>query len=671
MSTHKYFDRICAAAVAVCLAITVVFLNGDALGLHEANRAAGYESRLLDPAAVHTIDIAMDDWDAFIADCEDEEYSVCSVVIDGEAWRNVAIRAKGNTSLSNVSSMNSTRYSFKIEFDHYDKSETYYGLDKLCLNNLIQDNTLMKDFLTYRLMEEFGVDAPLCSYAFLTVNGEDWGLYLAVEGIEDAFLQRNYGADTGDLYKPDSMNMGGGRGFGRDFRMSEFFSDDEEDINSAASTDSGGRGQRGGFGGRGGRGGFGGQGGFPGMDGVTTEDGFPEWGAFPGMDGATTEDGFPDFSAIFGGDGSTTENGFPAMGNFPGMGGGPGGGGDRGGPGGGGGMGSNDVKLRYSDDDPDSYANIFDSAKTPVTDADKVRLIAALKNLSRLSGAIDDDVTVRAEDVLDVEEVLRYFVVHNYVVNGDSYTGSMIHNYYLRENGGRFSMIPWDYNLAFGTFQGNNASSAVNDPIDTPLSIGSGDSRPMADWIFADDAYTEQYHELLREFLDAFDLPAMIAETAELIAPYVERDPSKFCTYEEFETGVEALETFCALRAESVTGQLDGTIPTTDDGQSADPDSLIDIGDLNLSDTGGMNMGGGGPGGGRGGDRGGSGNMGTPPDMGSGLGMPPDMNGGPPDFSNGFPDGNAPDFVGSPPDGGATDFGGTPPDGNAPDNSTE
>lgn len=77
----------------------------------------------------------------------------------------------------------------------------------------------MKDYLTYQLMAGFGVDAPLCSYVYITVNGEDWGLYLAVEGIEESFLQRNYGSDYGNLYKPDSTDFGGGRGNGRDFKF--------------------------------------------------------------------------------------------------------------------------------------------------------------------------------------------------------------------------------------------------------------------------------------------------------------------------------------------------------------------------------------------------------------------------------------------------------------------
>ena len=123
------------------------------------------------------------------------------MVIDGESYKNVAIRAKGNTSLSSVRQLGSQRYSFKIEFDHYDSGKTYHGLDKLCLNNLIQDNTMMKDYLVYRLMGNFGVASPLCSYVYITVNGEDWRLYLAVEAVEDAFLERNYGKEAGELYK--------------------------------------------------------------------------------------------------------------------------------------------------------------------------------------------------------------------------------------------------------------------------------------------------------------------------------------------------------------------------------------------------------------------------------------------------------------------------------------
>ena len=123
------------------------------------------------------------------------------------------------------------------------------------------------------------------------------------------------------------------------------------------------------------------------------------------------------------------------------------------------------MKLQYIDDDPESYQNIFGNAKTDVSSNDEAWLIESLKKLSSYEDL---------EDVLDMDAVLRYFVVHNFVVNGDSYTGSMIHNYYLYEQDGKLSMLPWDYNLAFGGFHGNNATRSVNDPIDDVLS-----DRPM------------------------------------------------------------------------------------------------------------------------------------------------------------------------------------------------
>ena len=464
MSTHKYFDKICCVILALTLVLTILFMNAESLGIQKASSDPGYEIRLFDTSKVHTVNIVMEDWDEFIKSCRDEEYAQCSVIIDNEAYKNVAIRAKGNTSLANVQNYGNDRYSFKIEFDHYDGTNTYYGLDKLNLNNIIQDNTYMKDYLSYQMMGYFGVSAPLCSYVQILVNGEEWGLYLAVEGVEESFLSRNYGNDYGELYKPDSMSMGGGRGNG---------------------------------------------------------------GKMGGMD-------------------------------------------------------SSDVSLIYSGDEYSSYSNIFDNAKTDISDEDKDRFIASLKKLNENSSM---------EEVVNVEKVIRYFVVHNFVCNFDSYTGSMIHNYYLYEEEGQLSMIPWDYNLAFGGFVGgSDATSLVNYPIDTPVSGGTVESRPMLSWIFENEEYTELYHQYFTEFIsqyfDSGYFEEMLDDVKTIISPYVESDPTKFCTYEEFEQGIDTLGEFCLLRAESVKAQLNGTIASTSDNQ--EKETFIAASDLSISDMGSM-----------------------------------------------------------------------------------
>ena len=591
LSKSKHFDSFAWTFTAIMLAITLVFMNGASFGLTVAAHSMGYENRLFDNTRVHTIDIVMDDWDAFIDNATSEEYYTVAMVIDGEAYKNIAIRGKGNTSLSTVSSLGSERYSFKVEFDHYDNSITYHGLDKLSLNNLIQDSTMMKDYLTYTMMAEFGAAAPLCSFAYLTVNGEDWGLYLAVEGVEDSFLERNYGTNAGELYKPDSMSFGGGRGNGKDFDMGAFdFSgmfgssedsavgsaDGNADSSSTSGSTSGGK------------------------------SGGASGGAFDpstmfgeDFDPSTMFGGeMPDMSQIpsreSGGD-AEGENGETDKSSRPS------GGFDMGGMFGGGfGMGSSDVKLQYIDDNVSSYSNIWNNAKTDITTADQNRLIASLKQLSSYQSI---------PNVVDVDAVIRYFVVHNYVCNGDSYTGSMIHNYYLYEENGQLAMIPWDYNLAFGTFQGGNAQSTVNTPIDTPTS-GTGSDRPMWYWIASDETYLAQYHQYFEEFLNTVDIAGIIENAYTLIKDYVAKDPTAFYSYEEFETGVNAMRRFCELRTESITAQLAN-------GTTAEQVDYADAADLNTSDMGSMGGGMGGgkmPGGDFGGSRGDRGNREETPD---------------------------------------------------------
>ena len=89
----------------------------------------------------------------------------------------------------------------------------------------------------------------------------------------------------------------------------------------------------------------------------------------------------------------------------------------------------------------------------------------------------------------------------------------------------------------------------------------------------------------------------MIEKVHTLIAPYVEKDPTKFCTYEEFETGIATLKEFCLLRAESIHGQLEGSIPSTSEEQNQNSESLISADGITISAMGSMNNGQGGMGG--------------------------------------------------------------------------
>lgn len=345
----------------------------------------------------------------------------------------------------------------------------------------------------------------------------------------------------GELYKPDSMSFGGGCGNGRDFEMDDFRANPAEDAS----------------------------------DGETpaSPDGKPDGADF----GDSTRQPSGDFAPFDANASDSAENrpSGPDAGGFNF------------------GMGSDDVKLIYSDDDPESYANIFDNAKTNLTKRDKERLIESLRKLN----AQED-----LEHTVDADEVIRYLAVHNFLCNDDSYTGMMVHNYYLYEEDGQLSIIPWDYNLAFGGFSAaSNATSTVNSAIDSPVSGGTIDSRPLIAWIFSDEDALAQYHEIydafLSENLESGWLEAEIARVQELITPYLEQDESKFYDMDAFQRAVDTLQIFCVRRGESVRGQLSSEIASTTAERQRSSVHLVDASDISTEDMGSMNTSqGGGPG---------------------------------------------------------------------------
>jgi hypothetical protein len=77
---------------------------------------------------------------------------------------------------------------------------TEISLD-LTLNNNRQDPALIRQYLAYEVFRRAGIPAPRCSFVNLKLNGKDLGIYTCVEPINAAFLQRNFGNSTGNLYE--------------------------------------------------------------------------------------------------------------------------------------------------------------------------------------------------------------------------------------------------------------------------------------------------------------------------------------------------------------------------------------------------------------------------------------------------------------------------------------
>lgn len=579
----------------------MLYWSSAAAQTNSSGLSMAYENTLFDTASVIEvdIDISEDDWSELLENATAEAYYDCNVTVNGTTYEHVGLRAKGNTSLSMVASSDSDRYSFKIKFDEYVDGQSCDGLSKLVLNNNFSDATMMKEALCYDMFAFLGADASLYNYAKVSVNGEYWGVYLALEPVEESFAIRNYGADYGQLYKPDSMEMGGpGKmkdvsmgqireemGFAADSSSSENPSipSSNSDQSASDSTSSNSSDNFGtppsGLPGKPPSGSFDGQGNPPG--------GAPH----SGTDADTNSDTDKNIDAK-----GSPDTGNPPSGDQATPGNTQGG---QGGPGGGFG-GDSAASLNYIDDELSSYETIWESSVFKSTDKDHRRVITALKNI-----CADDADTESLAESMDVDNILRYMAVQTFVVNLDSLSGSMAHNYYLYENDGKLNLIPWDYNLAFGGFQAGSASETINFPIDTPFSSGvDPEDRQFFMALLENETYLAQYHAYLSQLVEAYvnggGFDSFYDRVTAQIDALVQDDPTAFYTYDEYTAAAAMLKETVKLRAASVQGQLDGSIPSTRDGQSADSSNLIDASAIDLSVMGIMNGGGqGGPGGSR------------------------------------------------------------------------
>ena len=446
-----------------------------AVGRADSAESHTYAEHIFQDDTVNEINIEIDeaDWQDMLENPLEEEYHKANVTINGETVGNVAIRTKGNTSLTSVANSDSDRYSFKLDFDYYDNNGNYYGLKKLCLNNNYSDNSSMREYISYKIMGELGLDVPECAYSHITVNGEEWGLYLAVEPVDEVFLAEHFADATGDLYKPEGM---GGTG----------------------------------------------------------------------------------------------------------------------------------ADLVYNGDDISAYTGL--NLKTNLNSSDGKEILALMQALEDGEGL---------EEVLDVEKALKYIAANVALANFDSYLGMTTHNFYLYEENGRFTIIPWDMNLAFGGFGGGevdiyeptkqsmggfgggdkrkdtqdndavtnatesteaqaDANNQPQPPDNADMqgmpSMGSGE-KPLVTTLLENETYRSMYEGYLKEIAEKYFtqeyMTELVTKIHDLIAPYVQNDPTAFCTYEEFEqacstdpTDQYSLVYYAVNMAESIENQLNGGEPT-------------------------------------------------------------------------------------------------------------
>lgn len=123
------------------------------------------------------------------------------VLADGTSYQldEVGMRLKGQWGSGRTLD---EKAAFLLKMNEFVPDQKLLSLNKLALNNLVQDPTMIREQLSYKLFREMGVPAPRTSYAVVTLNDELMGLYATVEVVDNAsFLDHWFGNDDGNLYE--------------------------------------------------------------------------------------------------------------------------------------------------------------------------------------------------------------------------------------------------------------------------------------------------------------------------------------------------------------------------------------------------------------------------------------------------------------------------------------
>lgn len=190
-----------------------------AVGSHVAREdVPTYDDRdPFDPDVVRTIflDYAADDWFAELSAFYHTDVVVpATVTIDGHVLHDVATKFRGNTSYQMV---RGHKKSFDLAFDDIDRKQDWRGLVNLDLLNCNGDASFVREALHGWVANQFTI-APRVALVRVVVNGEDHGVYAAVEQFDKHFLKAHYGTGKGDRWKvpPDFSGGGGLRWLGED-----------------------------------------------------------------------------------------------------------------------------------------------------------------------------------------------------------------------------------------------------------------------------------------------------------------------------------------------------------------------------------------------------------------------------------------------------------------------
>lgn len=140
------------------------------------------------------------------------------LLADGVKWASVGIRLRSNSELANAWKAKTNRFPLRITTDKWEKehpsidNQRFYGFQKLSLNSLADDSTMLRHQVSSAVYRSHGVPAFRSTLVNLRVahgpgiaDTLDLGIYSLREQIDGPMLSRWFSGNDGNLYEPNSM----------------------------------------------------------------------------------------------------------------------------------------------------------------------------------------------------------------------------------------------------------------------------------------------------------------------------------------------------------------------------------------------------------------------------------------------------------------------------------
>lgn len=131
---------------------------------------------------------------------EPRESVEVTVTVGDRRFENVAMHLKGAAGSFRPFD---DRPALTLNFDKFQPGQFAFGLDKLHLNNSVQDESYLNELIASTLYRRIGVPTARSTFALVTLNGRNLGLYVLKEGYNARFVRRHFPGQTnglGNLY---------------------------------------------------------------------------------------------------------------------------------------------------------------------------------------------------------------------------------------------------------------------------------------------------------------------------------------------------------------------------------------------------------------------------------------------------------------------------------------